>query len=196
MPGSKYLHKIHPTLDSPVWGVWLSCFVSGLLGLLYLADPVAFSAITSIATIGLYISYGIPTFCRITYARDSFEPGPVSLGRFSIPIGVISCVWIVIITVLFVLPTSSPVTAKNMNYTVAIVAASAIYIFANWYFNARHWFKGPVSNIDLEDNHDDFVAGSEKVKSQGAEEMANVGGAAQKSEYIEENKGGDKEELS
>src|SRR5690554_4683224 len=58
MPGSKYLHRIHPTLKSPVWGVWLSCFVSGLLGLLYLADNAAFSAITSIATIGLYISYG------------------------------------------------------------------------------------------------------------------------------------------
>jgi amino acid transporter len=58
MPGSKYLHRIHPTLKSPVWGIWLSCFVSALLGLLYLADQVAFSAITSIATIGLYISYG------------------------------------------------------------------------------------------------------------------------------------------
>jgi len=108
----------------------------------------------------LDLNLGLPTFCRIVYARDSFETGPVSLGRFGIPIGIISCVWIVIITVLFVLPTLSPVDAKNMNYTVVIVAASAIYIFGNWYFNARHWFKGPVSNIDLEDNENDFVAGS------------------------------------
>ncbi|KAG0258203.1 hypothetical protein BG011_003436 [Mortierella polycephala] len=160
MPGSKYLHRIHPTLKSPVWGVWLSCFVSGLLGLLYLADSAAFSAITSIATIGLYISYGLPTLCRITYARNSFEPGPISLGRFSIPIGTIACTWIVIITILFVLPGASPVTSSNMNYTVVIVAAAAIYIFGNWYLNARHWFKGPVSNIDLEDNDKDFEAGS------------------------------------
>ncbi|KAF9406083.1 hypothetical protein BGZ94_003249 [Podila epigama] len=160
MPGSQYFHQIHPTLKSPVYGIWLSCFVSGLLGLLYLADYVAFAAITSIATIGLYISYGIPTFCRITYARDSFEPGPVTLGPFSIINGWISCVWIVIITVLFVLPGASPVTASNMNYTIVIVAASAIYIFGYWYLSARHWFKGPVSNIDIEDNHNDFVAGS------------------------------------
>lgn len=58
MPGSKYLHKVHPQLDSPVWAIWLSCFVSALLGLLYLVNAAAFSAITSIATIGLYISYG------------------------------------------------------------------------------------------------------------------------------------------
>ncbi|KAG0241780.1 hypothetical protein BGX31_000891 [Mortierella sp. GBA43] len=160
MPGSKYLHRIHPTLKSPIWGTWLSCFVAALLGLLYLADDVAFSAITSIATIGLYISYGLPTFCRLVYARDTFETGPVSLGRLSIPIGIISCVWIVLITILFILPTMSPVDAKNMNYTVVIVTAAAIYIFGNWYFNARHWFKGPVSNIDIEDNEHDFVAGS------------------------------------
>ncbi|KAK3827684.1 MAG: amino acid/polyamine transporter I [Benniella sp.] len=177
MPGSKYLHRIHPTLKSPVWGIWLSCFVSALLGLLYLADQVAFSAITSIATIGLYISYGLPTFCRLVYARDSFETGPVSLGRLSIPIGIISCIWIVIITVLFVLPTLSPVDAKNMNYTVVIVAASAIYIFGNWYFSARHWFKGPVSNIDLEDNGNDFVAGS--MNKQEVEEVV----GADKAEY-------------
>lgn len=151
MPGSKYFHQIHPTLKSPVWGVWLSCFVSALLGLLYLINAAAFSAITSIATIGLYISYGLPTFCRITYSRNTFEDGPISLGRFSLPIGIISCVWIAIITVLFVLPGASPVTAQNMNYTVVIVAAAAIFIFGNWYFNARHWFKGPVANIDIEE---------------------------------------------
>ncbi|KAG0344731.1 hypothetical protein BG004_004207 [Podila humilis] len=151
MPGSKYFHRIHPTLKSPVWGIWLSCFVSGLLGLLYLADYVAFAAITSIATIGLYISYGLPTFLRITYAKDSFEPGPISLGRYSIVNGWIACTWIVLITILFVLPGSSPVKATNMNYTVVIVVAAALYIFGYWYISARHWFKGPVSNIDLED---------------------------------------------
>ncbi|KAG0030251.1 hypothetical protein BGZ81_002885 [Podila clonocystis] len=171
MPGSKYFHQIHPTLKSPVYGIWLSCFISGLLGLLYLADYVAFAAITSIATIGLYISYGIPTFLRITYSKNSFEPGPISLGAWSIINGWIACVWICIITVLFVLPGSSPVKAANMNYTIVIVVAAALYIFGYWHFSARHWFKGPVSNIDLEDNEHDFVAGSlaqsEKHEIQG-----------------------------
>ncbi|KAF9163416.1 hypothetical protein BGX21_001020 [Mortierella sp. AD011] len=182
MPGSKYLHRIHPTLKSPVWGIWLSCFVSGLLGLLYLVGATAFSAITSIATIGLYISYGLPTFCRLVYSRDSFEPGPISLGRFSHPIGIIACTWIAFITVLFVLPGSSPVVAENMNYTVVIVAGSAVYIFGNWYFNARHWFKGPVANIDLEENGGDFVQTSTQKEEM---EAVDVG---EKSEIVENEK--------
>lgn len=40
--------------------VWLACTLSFLLGLPSLGSSVAFSAATSIATIGLYISYGNP----------------------------------------------------------------------------------------------------------------------------------------
>jgi hypothetical protein len=35
----------------------------------------AFTAVTSIATIGLYISYVIPTFLRLTIGRQNFVPG-------------------------------------------------------------------------------------------------------------------------
>lgn len=38
--------------------VWLACTLSFILGLPSLGSSVAFSAATSIATIGLYISYG------------------------------------------------------------------------------------------------------------------------------------------
>ena len=36
---------------------------------------VAFTAVTSIATIGLYISYVIPTMLRLTIGRKDFVPG-------------------------------------------------------------------------------------------------------------------------
>jgi hypothetical protein len=38
--------------------VWLACALSFILGLPSLGSSVAFSAATSIATIGLYTSYG------------------------------------------------------------------------------------------------------------------------------------------
>jgi hypothetical protein len=38
--------------------VWLTCTSSFIIGLPSLGSSVAFSAATSIATIGLYISYG------------------------------------------------------------------------------------------------------------------------------------------
>ena len=38
--------------------VWLACTLSFILGLPSLGSSVAFAAATSIATIGLYVSYG------------------------------------------------------------------------------------------------------------------------------------------
>ena len=40
---------------------------------------VAFTAVTSIATIGLYISYVIPTMLRLTIGRNVFVPGAPAL---------------------------------------------------------------------------------------------------------------------
>ena len=40
---------------------------------------VAFTAVTSIATIGLYISYVIPTMLRLTIGRNAFVPGALAL---------------------------------------------------------------------------------------------------------------------
>ena len=44
---------------SPHSTVWLACTLSFILGLPSLGSSVAFAAATSIATIGLYISYGV-----------------------------------------------------------------------------------------------------------------------------------------
>ena len=52
-----------------------------LLALPMLNSSVAFSAVTSIATIGLYISYVLPTLIKLLNPKD-FVPGPFSERRF------------------------------------------------------------------------------------------------------------------
>jgi amino acid transporter len=76
LPGSKFFQHVDPTTKTPVrtgkndkifellkdfivFPVWLAVILSFMLGLPSLGSQVAFSAATSIATIGLYISYGI-----------------------------------------------------------------------------------------------------------------------------------------
>lgn len=49
-----------------------------------LGSFLAFQAMVSIATIGLYIAYALPTFFMETLARKSFIPGPFSLGCWGI----------------------------------------------------------------------------------------------------------------
>ena len=115
-----------------------------MLGLPYLINTTAYAAVTSIATIGLYIAYVVPTFLRLR-AGDRFPHGPWHLGRWSRPVGVLAVAWVVVITVLFMLPQSSPVTARTFNYAPLAVLAVLGSAAAWWLLSARHWFLAPTA---------------------------------------------------
>ena len=66
-------------LSVAVWGIAFAVF---LLGLPMLAGANAFNVSSSIATSGLCLAYALPISFRMLLARDSFEPGPFSLGRY------------------------------------------------------------------------------------------------------------------
>ena len=70
-----------------------------LLGLPMLKSYVAFSAVVSISTIGLYISYAIPIVLRITVSRKQFVKGAFHLGFMSIPVAIVAVLWVALITV-------------------------------------------------------------------------------------------------
>ncbi|KAJ1566443.1 hypothetical protein HK405_009787 [Cladochytrium tenue] len=150
MPLSKFLHKIDHRFDLPINALWFSVAIDCILILIYLGNTTAFTAITSITTIGLYISYALPIACRLIWA-DRFHPGPFSLGRFSKPIGAIAVLWVSLITVLFVLPTVAPLTPVNMNYAVVMVGAVFVGAGFAWVVSARKWFHGPVINLTAEE---------------------------------------------
>ncbi|PON87001.1 LOW QUALITY PROTEIN: Amino acid/polyamine transporter [Trema orientale] len=113
-----------------------------------LGSIVAFNAMVSIATIGLYIAYALPIFFRVTLARKSFIPGPFSLGHYGVLVGWIAVIWVAIISVLFSLPVAYPVTIKTLNYTPVAVGGLFILTVSSWILRARHWFRGPITNID------------------------------------------------
>lgn len=129
--------------------VWLSAFLAFCLALPSLGSTVAFAAATSIATIGLYISYGIPILLAVLYSKD-FAKGPFNLGWASIPIGTISVMWIMFISIVFCLPTSNPVTTQTLNYTVVAVGIIAVFSVGAWVVSARKWFVGPLREAELE----------------------------------------------
>ena len=95
-----------------------------------------------IATIGLYVAYVAPTYLRLRQG-DSFKRGPWHLGRWSYLVGTIAVVWVAFITILFMLPTASPIGWGNFNYTVVAVLAVIGFAWVYWVLSARKWFKGP-----------------------------------------------------
>ncbi|KAM3583407.1 hypothetical protein VKS41_004320 [Umbelopsis sp. WA50703] len=148
MPFSKQLHSLNKKTQSPVWAVWFNIVVAGILGVLFMVNSTAYTAIVSVNTIGSQMSYFIPILVRITSSRKTFAHGPWHLGKFSVPLGVISCCWLAFTCALFICPTEAPITAENMNYAVlpfvVIMGASVGY----YYFFARKWFTGPVRVVD------------------------------------------------
>lgn len=113
-----------------------------------LGSIVAFDAMVSIATIGLYIAYALPIFFRVTLASNSFIPGPFNLGRYGIVVGWIAVIWVAIISVLFSLPVAYPITIETLNYTPVAVGGLFILTVSSWILGARYWFRGPITNID------------------------------------------------
>ncbi|XP_062145324.1 amino-acid permease BAT1 homolog isoform X2 [Alnus glutinosa] len=147
MPFSSVWHKVNGQ-EVPINAVWLSAFVSFCMALTSLGSTVAFEAMVSIATIGLYIAYALPIFFRVTLARKSFIPGPFNLGRYGVLIGWVAVLWVVTISVLFSLPVSYPITNQTLNYTPVAVGCLFILTVSSWIFSARHWFRGPITNIN------------------------------------------------
>jgi amino acid transporter len=142
LPGSRVWHRINKSTRTPTNAVWLAAGGALVLGLPYLWNSTAYAAVTSIAVIGLYIAYVIPTFLRLRQG-DRFERGPWHLGRWGRPIGVLAVAWVAVITVLFMLPTASPVTAKSFNYTPVAVLVVLGFAGIWWLVSARRWFTGP-----------------------------------------------------
>ena len=99
LPFSHIWARVNTRFGVPVNAVWFMVVFAFLLGLPMLKSYVAFSAVVSISTIGLYISYAIPIFLRVTVSRKQFVKGAFHLGIMSIPIAIMAIAWVLLITV-------------------------------------------------------------------------------------------------
>jgi amino acid permease (GABA permease) len=146
LPGSRIWRQVNPRTGTPTNSIWLCVVCSTLLVLPSLWNSSAYLAATSIAVIGLYIAYVAPVFLRLR--NPDFRPGPWNLGRWSRPVGWTAVVWVVIITVLFVLPSAYPITWVNFNYTIVAVGVVVLAAWLWWVLSAKHWFTGPRHTVD------------------------------------------------
>jgi hypothetical protein len=121
-----------------------------ILGLPYLWSTTAYGAVTSIATIGLFIAYVTPTFLR-RLAGSRFQDGPWTLGKWSPLVGWVGVSWVLFISVVLMLPETGPfnsISWKTFNY--APVAVGVVLLFAGgyWLLSAKNWFTGPRAQGD------------------------------------------------
>jgi amino acid transporter len=142
LPFSGFWHRVNKRTRTPTNAIWLAAGGALILGLPYLWNYAAYAAVTSIAVIGLYVAYVTPTFLRLRKG-EAFKRGPWHLGRWSYVVGWIAVAWVVFITILFMLPTASPIGWGNFNYTVIAVLVVIGFAGIYWLVSAKNWFTGP-----------------------------------------------------
>jgi amino acid transporter len=149
VPGSRIWRKVSPN-RAPINAVIGVGVMSWLIMVPSLFIQVAYVVATSIAVIGLSISFGLPILLRIR-AGSSFEPGAWSLGKHYRWISPLAVAWIVLICVLFLLPVSPQGIpgAEDFDWELVnyapLTVGGALILFGGWYLlSARHWFTGPV----------------------------------------------------
>src|SRR5581483_10833899 len=137
MPGSKFIGQINPKYRTPVNSILVTC----VLAVLITVYSAAFSVVTSISTIALYLAYMFPIYLswRNKRANQGEHTGnvlaPWNLKQWGPIINLIAIVWIVIISILFILPPNELVLWTM----VAVGALLAVY----WFAFERSRFKGP-----------------------------------------------------
>ena len=139
------LHIIDRKFKAPIRTILFGAVCSFLLCLPSLGSAQALAGTTSIATIGLYVSYGIPVCMTLVWPRN-FKRGPFNLGIFSKGVAVVATLWVGFITIAFCLPTLSPVTGETLNYTPVALGTVSVFAFGSWALWARHWFTGRCRN--------------------------------------------------
>jgi len=102
MPLANLWKRVSPRHRTPAPAIWLSV-VAAFVAALYSG---AYSVVTSISTIGLYVSYIVPVYLGWRARRDGSwqERGPWHLGRYSSAVNLAALAWTIFICVMLVMP--------------------------------------------------------------------------------------------
>ncbi len=134
MPLSWLWRKVDAKHLTPAPAIWLAVGVA----LLIAVYGGAYSVVTSISTVGLYVAYIIPVFLgwRARKANVWTQRGPWHLGPYSNVVNLAAVVWTVFICAVLVMPPNQ-LAGKTMLGVVVLLAV--------WYWaSERYRFRGPA----------------------------------------------------
>jgi len=154
LPFKQYLGVVNPRLETPVWAVLFTTAWLTVFGLLIFASPVAVLAVQSASVVMLQVSYLPVIFLFLIRGRRWLNDMGVirtfTMGRLGSTANIIALSYIGITTVFFLFPSVYPVSSPSlMNYSVVVLAISALLAMINWYTYARSRFTAPQGLIDV-----------------------------------------------
>ncbi|XP_014557215.1 hypothetical protein COCVIDRAFT_37345 [Bipolaris victoriae FI3] len=133
LPFSSYFSQIDSYWMGPVRAQWLQGVIIGLVGVLYFFASTVLTAILSVSTIALTISYGIPIACLLVAGRDKLPVGGTfNLGRLGALLNWISVIYCAITTVFFFFPGMPDPSISDMNWAIAVFGVMLVISVVFW----------------------------------------------------------------
>ncbi len=126
----QWLRRVDPVHHTPHAAIW----TTALLAFAALVYSRAYSVVTSISTVALYIAYIVPVALAFR-ARRALPRGPWRLGRWSAPVQVVAMCWTAFICVILVMP---PNQLSGQSLAVVSAALACFY-----WLRARQTYRGP-----------------------------------------------------
>jgi len=137
MPGARWLKRVHPRHRTPIHAI----VVTSMLAVLITVYAAAYTVVTSISTITLYLAYVIPIGLNWRNRRHgrgehaSPATAPWHMGRWAPLVNALAVAWVAFIVVVFALPPNELVL-----WTMLLLALA---LGAYWLLSARRGFVGP-----------------------------------------------------
>ena len=116
-PCSWWIKRVNRHTQTPVNAVWFNTAIGICTTLLIFGGTVAIGAIFSIGAVAAFVAFTIPIFIRVFFVGNRFRPGPWSLGRYSTPIGVMACAFVLVMVPVLCLP---GLTGADLEYVLIL----------------------------------------------------------------------------
>ncbi|CAH0028689.1 unnamed protein product [Clonostachys rhizophaga] len=151
-PMSAWLAVIHPRHQMPANAACVTVVFTAIYGLIFVGSTTAFASMVSANIVFMMASYAIPQGIVAYRGRSSVLPARnFHLGKFGLPINIISCIWVGFLAAVACVPTVRPVSVSNMNWVSAVILFITTYILLVWHFWQRQLFKGPKQRQQVEE---------------------------------------------
>lgn len=134
IPFYRYFAVVDHTWRAPVRATWAQGVIAGLIGLLYLFANTVLSAILSVSTIALTISYAMPIAVLLYKGRDQLpDSRAFNLGRYGTTCNVVSIIYCVITTIFFFFPGNPNPGVSDMNWAIAVFGVMLVIALGFWF---------------------------------------------------------------
>ena len=117
--GSRWLGRMHPTLEVPVWSLLFNYTITFIIGCIYLGSSSASNAFIGTGLVLQHVSYAFPAVL-LMYRKRSEIWLPAS-APFKLPgvvgwvVNIVTVCFAVVVLIFYDFPTVMPVTGSNMS---------------------------------------------------------------------------------